>query len=148
MGNTKNREREIAKELFLQGGKTQKEIADMVGVTEKTVGKWVEDQKWGILRTARLSTPTEVLNTIMEIHRLRTEEILEEVRAGKGSKYGDELLKMSMAIEKLQGHTSLSTYIHVLSEFMLYVGGKDHKFRAQLADYQSTFLNSKAGTNG
>ncbi|SHJ75774.1 Phage terminase small subunit [Hymenobacter daecheongensis DSM 21074] len=148
MGNLKSRERELAKELFLQGGKTQKEIAGMVGVTEKTLSTWAEVGKWDVLRSGRLSTTTQAVVNMKEMLRLRSEEILTDMRDGSATRYGDELLKITMAIEKLEGSTSLTTYIQVLQEFMLFVGGKDHTFRGQLADCQSAFLNSKAGTNG
>ena len=148
MAFRKDKERTLAQELYLTGQHSQKEIADMVGVTEKTVGVWAEGGHWEKMRAARHSTPAQVVGNLIEIHKARTEQILEDVRTGSKDKFGDEMLKMAQAIEKLQGATSLSTYIGVLQEFMGFVGTKDHKFRGQLADLQSQFLNHKAGTNG
>ncbi len=148
MANTKDKERILAQELYLTGHHTQKEIAAMVGVTEKTIGVWAEGGHWEKMRAARHSTPSQVVGNLIEIHKARTEQILEAIRGGSTDKFGDEMLKMAQAIEKLQGSTSLSTYIQVLQEFMGFIGNKDHKFRAQLAEYQSAFLNQKAGTNG
>ena len=144
VAHRKDKEREVAKELYLQGSKTQKEIAQLVGVTEKTVGNWVEAGQWELLRAGRMSTPRQVITNMVEIHKQRTEQILAELAAGGTNKYGDELLKMSMAIEKLQGHTSLTTYIGVLSDFMGYIPLNETGLRAQLALYQSKFLNDKA----
>lgn len=148
MAFRKDKERTLAQELYLTGKHTQKEIAEFVGVTEKTIGIWVEGGNWEKMRAARHSTPAQVVGNLIEIHKARTEQILEAVRNGSTDKFGDEMLKMAQAIEKLQGATSLSTYIGVMQEFMGFVGNKDHKFRAQLADYQGAFLNHKAGTNG
>ena len=148
MANTKDRERALAEELYIQTGKTQKEIAGMVGVAEKTVGNWVEAGKWDTLRAGRNATPSTTAANLMEVMKVRTEQMLEEIRTGGTTRYGDELLKISKVIEQLQGQTSISTYIQVLQEFMGFVGSKDHKFRSQLADYQSAFLNQKAGTHG
>jgi len=149
MGLRKDKEQILAKELYLAGTKTQKEIAEMVGVTEKTLSNWVDAGNWETIRAARMSTVAEVATNVIAIQKARTAEILASIQAGGDTnKYGDELLKMAMALEKLQGHTTLTTYIQVLQEFMGFVGGKDHKFRAQLAEMQSAFLNQKAGTNG
>lgn len=144
----KDKERELAKALFIETGKTQKEIAAMVAVTEKTMSAWVEAGKWDVLRSGRVSTTTQAVANMQAMLQLRSEEILTDMRGGAATKYGDELLKISMAIEKLKGATSITTYIQVCQEFMGFVGSQDHKFRAQLAEYQSAFLNYKAGNNG
>ena len=148
MANTKDKERTLAMELYLTGLHTQKEIAGMVGVAERTVGIWVEGGNWEKMRAARLSTPAQVIANLIEIQKARTEQILAAIRDGSTERYGDEMLKMSKAIEQLQNDISLGTIIQVLQEFMSFVGGKDHKFRGQLAGYQNDFLNLKAGTNG
>ena len=119
----------------------------MVEVAEKTIGIWVEGGHWEKLRAAGQSTVSQVVGNLIEIQKARTEQILTEVRAGSKDKFGDEMLKMAKAIEQLQGDISLSTTIQVLQDFMGFVGSKDHKFRGQLAEYQSAVLNHKAGTN-
>ena len=148
MANTKDKEKLLAQELYLTGKHTQKQIAGMVGVTEKTVSAWVEAGNWEVLRAALFSTPAQVRANMLEIQKARTEQILEAVRGKSTEKFGDEMLKMAKSIEQLNGEISLSTIIQVLQEFMAFVGGKDWQFRGQLADYQSKFLNMKAGTNG
>lgn len=148
MANTKDKERNLAQALYLSGQYTQQQIAEMVGVTPKTIGIWVEGGHWTKLRAAGQSTVSQVVSNLIEIQKARTEQILEEVRGGSKDKFGDEMLKMAKAIEQLQGDISLSTIIQVLQEFMAFVGDKDHKFRAQLAGFQNEFLNKKAGTNG
>ena len=47
MGQTKRTERAKAFELYKQGF-NQKEIAQKVGITENTVGKWVKDWQTGV----------------------------------------------------------------------------------------------------
>ncbi len=148
MANTKKSERVLAQALYLSGKYNQKEIAGMVEVAEKTVGIWVEGGHWEKLRAAGQATISQVVSNLIDIQKARTEQILDEVRGGSKDKFGDEMLKMAKAIEQLQGDISLSTIIQVLQDFMGFVGNKDHTFRGKLADYQSQFLNHKAGTNG
>lgn len=140
----KEKERKLALELYVSTTKTQKEIAAMVGVSENTLTKWVRDGGWEDLRTAKQSTVAEVTRNMVEIHRQRTEQILEEIRAGSTTRYGDELLKMAQAIEKMAGEMSLSHYLQVLEEFMASIPTNDGAFRRKMAEYQAAFLTKKA----
>jgi transposase len=147
MANTKDREKALAQDLFILTDKTQKEIASAVGVSEKTMSNWVEAGNWGTLRAGRLSTNSTVVSNLKEVLKQRSEQMLDEIRTGGTTKFGDELSKISKVIEQLEGEMGIGTYIQVLQEFMGFVGNKDHKFRGQLAEYQAKFLNQKAGTN-
>ncbi len=46
MAGRKETEREYAKLLFVKEGLPQKEIAERVKVTEKTIGKWIQEGNW------------------------------------------------------------------------------------------------------
>ena len=45
MALKKSQEHEFAKILYVHQNLTQKEIAERVSVTEKTIGKWISDGK-------------------------------------------------------------------------------------------------------
>lgn len=147
MANSKTQERNLAQALYLTGLYTQKQIAEMVNVAEKTICIWVEGGHWEKMRAAKLSTTDQAVSNMIAIQNARSAQILEAINGGSTDKYGDEMLKMAKAIQELQGSISLSTYIEVLQDFMGFIGNKDHKFRGQLASYQSEYLNKKAGTN-
>ncbi len=51
----KDKEKRLAKELYLQG-KSQKEIAMLTGVTEKTISRWVTTGNWKTIRDAKVNT--------------------------------------------------------------------------------------------
>ena len=42
----------LAQTLYLSGKHTQKAIAELTGVTEKTIGKWAVEGKWEEMRQA------------------------------------------------------------------------------------------------
>ena len=56
MALRKKQEQEFAKSLFLSQNLTQKEIAERVGVTEKTLSKWIEKEGWDKLKKSALVT--------------------------------------------------------------------------------------------
>jgi transposase len=140
----KEKERQLARELYTQTSKNQKDIAALVGVSENTLTKWAKEDHWEQLRAARMSTPAELVNNMVEIHHLRTQQILVEIRSGSQHKFGDELLKMAQAIEKTQGKTHVAHYLQVLSELMAFIPSSDTSFRQKMAEYQSRFLTEKA----
>jgi transcriptional regulator with XRE-family HTH domain len=56
MGAKKTVEKDYAKMLFVNENLSQKEIAERVGVQEKTIGKWINDGNWQSLKTSMLVT--------------------------------------------------------------------------------------------
>jgi transcriptional regulator with XRE-family HTH domain len=56
MGLKKTQEKEFAKVLFTSGNLSQKEIAERVGTTEKTITKWIEAEGWRKLKRSLLNT--------------------------------------------------------------------------------------------
>ncbi|HCY81532.1 MAG TPA: hypothetical protein DHV22_08010 [Xanthomarina gelatinilytica] len=73
----KDRERQVAKKYFVEFYKSQKEIAEDLNVSEKTVGKWVAEGNWKAERDARInSTQNQAANLKSLISEL-TEKALE-----------------------------------------------------------------------
>lgn len=66
MALRKKQEQDYAKSLFLAGGNTQKEIAERVGVTEKTLAKWIKDGKWETLKKSLLTTKQSQLSELYD----------------------------------------------------------------------------------
>ncbi|MGV3705441.1 MAG: hypothetical protein ACO1NU_08685 [Arcticibacter sp.] len=66
MGLKKAQEREYARVLFVSENLSQKEIADRVGVTEKTLAKWVTEGEWKKLKRSQLNTRHNQLNLMYD----------------------------------------------------------------------------------
>ena len=56
--------KEFAEALFMQG-MPQNTIAEKVGVSANTVGKWAKDGCWGEKRAAMTLTRKEVVNNVL-----------------------------------------------------------------------------------
>lgn len=50
-----------ARELYMQGGLTQQEIAEILNVNRKTVGLWIQQGQWRQLRIAAQQSPAMLL---------------------------------------------------------------------------------------
>lgn len=66
MGLKKAQEKEYARVLFVSENLSQKEIADRVGVTEKTLGKWIDEGEWKKLKRSLLNTRHNQLNMLYD----------------------------------------------------------------------------------
>lgn len=64
MGTRKQVEKDLAKILFVNEGVTQKEIAERLNLTEKTVSKWVKEGEWDKLKTSMLVTKDNQLTAL------------------------------------------------------------------------------------
>lgn len=56
MARAKQLEKEYAQSLFVNENLTQKEIAERINVTEKTIGKWVKEGNWETLKVSMMTT--------------------------------------------------------------------------------------------
>lgn len=64
MGSRKQVEKDLAKLLFVNNGISQKEIAERLNVTEKTVSKWVNEEDWETLKVSLLVTKDNQLKSL------------------------------------------------------------------------------------
>ncbi|BFM42684.1 hypothetical protein CFS9_13250 [Flavobacterium sp. CFS9] len=75
MGTRKQVEKDLAKVLFVNDNVSQKEIAERLKVTEKTVGKWVKEGDWEKLKISLLVTKDKQLTNLYHQLANATEEI-------------------------------------------------------------------------
>lgn len=73
---TKSQAKEFAKSLYVNEDLHQKVIAERVGVTEKTLGKWINDGGWKKLKTSLLTTKENQISNLYD----QLEKITEEIR--------------------------------------------------------------------
>jgi len=75
MATTKAQAKDYAKTLYVREDLHQKVIAERVGVTEKTLGKWINEGGWRKLRTSLLTTKeNQISNLYGQLEKI-TEEI-------------------------------------------------------------------------
>ena len=75
MGTRKQIEKDLAKVLFVNDDISQKEIAERINCTEKTVSKWVKEGDWEKLKTSLLVTKDSQLSALYSQLQSVNEEI-------------------------------------------------------------------------
>lgn len=75
MALKKTAEKEFAKILYINQNLSQKEIAERVGVTEKTIGKWIIKGGWDKLRRSLLTTKKQQIAMMYDQLEWQNKEI-------------------------------------------------------------------------
>lgn len=154
----KDKERRLAKELFLQG-KKQKEIARLARVQEKTVGEWVKKYGWREERDARFNSAKSHTESLKKLIGKLTERRLDLIRSmdkaqqadddekydalqSKANTLADEVSKYNKALQSLdkENRISLAVYIDVMESIFKAVQVYDAKLYMQLLDFQDEHL--------
>jgi len=142
-----NREakKKLAKELFLDGKHQQKEIAKLIGVAENTIGRWVKDGKWELLRANLTTTKENVLsNWYAQLAELNN--VIAEREAGKrfpSSTESDRMIKISSAIKKLETETGIAEITSVCTGLCEFVRQYDVEKAKEISDHFNAYIESK-----
>lgn len=143
MAYKKETEREFAKLLFIKQGLTQKEIAEKVKVTEKTVGKWVEDGKWKEQKRSLISTRTNIIQKFEDQLERWNHVIENRDDQLASSKEVDLLNKLASGIKKLETEVGVGEVITAVMQLISFVQTVDFEASKKLTEYADMFINSK-----
>jgi transcriptional regulator with XRE-family HTH domain len=93
--------KDYAKLLFIKENLSQKEIAQKVGISEKTMSKWANDDNWDRLRKSLLVTKEEQIRWLyIMLDSIKTKTELSNNIID--SKTADTLIKITAAIKNLE----------------------------------------------
>ncbi len=109
----------------------QGDIADKVGVTRQTVGRWVNENGWAERRAAKNITRPELANRLLAAIATEIERLNEKSSSGEDRDISagviDKLSKMAAIVEKLDKKASVVDAIEVFIAF-----GKWCQYRATI----------------
>ena len=123
-----NQKMELAR-MYYMNGDSQKNIAEKVGVSAKTLGKWVEQGDWAKKRAAQNITRPELVNKLLLTINTLIEQVNDSEDPNLIAGLGDKLSKLSTTIEKLDKKASVVDAIEVFMAF-----GKWLQYRATFDD--------------
>lgn len=140
MGLKKIQEREYAKLLFTQMNLNQKEIAEKVGVTEKTIGKWKEEENWDGLKTVLITTRSSVIKNLQRQMELWQMEIGDNLASAKEV---DILTKLAASIRSLENETGISEIVDTGMKFIQFLQLHDMELSKEAANWFDLFIKTK-----
>jgi transposase-like protein len=131
--------------IFMTEGKSQKEIAAEVGVSERTIHTWVHQYAWDKLRLAALQAPATIADNICS----QLVELQNTIAAREpGNRFptmqeAEVTRKLITCLEKMKKYPSLSQNMQMLETFRNYVRPLDKDFSRKLGGYTEKFLTGK-----
>lgn len=136
---------ELARIYYLKEEITQKEIAERIGVGEKTIGRWIEEEGWKKLKRNILLTREEQLSNLYA----ELEEINDEIKTREpGKRYADKILANTRRylikdIADLEKETSTSEFITAFTPFINDVKKQNIDDARLIASYADSFIKTK-----
>lgn len=131
-----------ARSLYVTGKYDQKEIADIVGASEKTISKWKREGEWDTMKESLLTTRENELRRLYKMLRILNDDIdlkaMEKIPIN--SKEADALLKLTAAIRNLELETSIADKVEVATSFIDFVRKNDLEMSKSIASLFDAFL--------
>jgi len=143
MSVKKKQQNDYAKTLYTTEHLTQKELAERVNVTEKTISRWIEKGGWKKLRKSMLVTKQHQISQLYDQLAYLTEIIATRDYKIADSKEADVLSKITSAIQKLEVETSIGQIVEVARDFVDFVREIDLDEAKAITALFDSFIQSK-----
>ncbi len=158
-----------AKILFVEQGKSQVEVHEILGVSTQTLTKWVNDPKdnWKDQRTAKMNSSLKRADDIKNVIGTLTErriEIFELTKQAQGQKnktevfllqkeavsIGQEIAMYSKALEAVDksNKPSLRIYLEIMDQIFKALSDHNKELYLQTVDFQESHISSVAESLG
>lgn len=136
--------KEWAKLLFIKENLTQKEIAEKVGVSQQTMTRWVNSEKWEELKVSITITREEQLRNLYR----QLAELNKEIASRDGNRFpnsaeADTITKLAASIDKLETETGLSEIQSTFTAFLNWLRKFDLEEAQRLVVIFDDFIKSK-----
>lgn len=145
-GRSKNLDKwELARMLYTNNRLTQKEVALRVGVTEKTLGKWITEGYWEDLQKSLLTTKDEQLRSFYTQLSALNKAISEREEGNRyaTSKEADAMCKITAAIANLETETNVGEIMQVSKLLINHIQSEDMKLSKVVARYCDTLIKDR-----
>ncbi len=123
---SRQKKRELAKQIYLRDNLSQKEIAEMVDVSQKSLSKWIRDERWDTEKSAYTITREQQIQRLYG-HISAINETISQREPGKNvpnAKEADTLNKLATSIKKLENEVGISEVITACTKICNFLRGK------------------------
>ncbi len=145
MSLTAKEKKAWVKLMFLKDNKTQTEISDITGVSQKTISKWKNEENWDRLRSSIIISKEEELRRIyQQINELNTKiERRPEGERYANSKEADTLSKLASTAKNLESDLSVADIIDSFIGFQDWLREVDLELAKVIIELQDRYIKHK-----
>lgn len=131
--------------LFMSG-ETQKSIAATTGVSETTISKWAQKDRWQQQRDDQKTSTQSLSNSLMAAAKRMTEKIVDltarpDVDIKSLSQCSDNLVKIMASAERITKSVTKATIIDVIIALDRWLANRK-QFDKDLTDEQFKFITN------
>jgi transposase len=134
--------KEMAMQMYICGNQTQKAIASIVGVTEKTIGKWIDNGGWKDLKNLTTVTRKQLLKDSYAQLAAVNERIRNNGNVPTKEQYDAKSI-IGKEIDRLSD-APLAVYTDVFSDFIDFMLRNYPKDAQLFAKYSMEFIENKS----
>ncbi|MGN6569720.1 MAG: terminase gpP N-terminus-related DNA-binding protein [Flavipsychrobacter sp.] len=130
-----------ARELYMQGGLTQQEIAEILNVNRKTVGLWIQQGQWRQLRIAAQQSPAMLLQDFYNQLAVLNETIHQK----GGIPTVEESVVQRRLIMNIQSFKQqpVSNYMQIYTELIDHISKQDPALSKTIATHADALVRQK-----
>jgi transposase len=143
MGMSKAQEKDYAKILFTTENLTQKEIAERVKVSEKTITKWIKEGGWAQIKKSLLVTKQHQISMLYDQLDWLNNLVSNRDIKVFDSKEADVVSKITASIQRLEIETSVGQVIEVARGVIDFVREIDLDKAKEITKYFDSYIQSK-----
>jgi hypothetical protein len=133
---------DVARTLYLMTEKSQKEIAEVVGWTEKTFTEQKQKGRWSEMRDSKSLTKQQIIS-MLHTQTFKLIEGAKDENRLLSAREIDSVAKLAASIDKLEKKATIETYIEVFEEYNKYLMSVNVDFAQRNNHYQDLFIQSK-----
>lgn len=134
----------LTEQIYLTDSKiNQKQLAEKIGVTEKTIASWIKKGSWEDKRVSLLTTKSNQLSFFYTQLDNLNKVINERENAYADSKEASTIINITAAIKNLETETSIGDIIQVAKDFIQYVAGADYEQSKTITKLFDEYINYK-----
>lgn len=157
----KEKEKRIAFDYYTNQGFTAKAISEIVNVSEKTIGDWVEKGNWRAVREANVHSAKKHTENTKELISALTEQqigINDEIKIAKENGDRDEIISLrkqsaalsqevaihKKALDKFETENKIifSVYLEIMEDIFKNLEHYDKTIYLKTLDFQESHLST------
>lgn len=142
MGLSKHEQREHARLLYVGERITLKEVAERVGVTEKTIGKWCKEDNWDKLRESLLTTrQTQLTRWYTQLDAITS--AIEARNNIPTNQEADTMSKITSNIQKLEVEVGIGEIVETGKKLITFIQQINLEDAKMFKNYFDEYINNR-----
>lgn len=142
MAGKKDKIRQQAKDYYVENfDATKKEVAELFGVTEKTIGDWSVKDDWENERLNYHASP-------VKIKQLLQQELLSLAQGHPAKLPADGISKLMSALDKVEKKADPTVVSKILKDLDNFISEEDPEFALKCIHWHKQFLIHRINLEG